>query len=104
MTHQPIRSVLLDLDNTMIDRAEAFARLFEHWYQILPTPNRPEDRVEFGSRLARRGNGDEPIPDICQDMLDEWPGSFASMAAAVEAHSDMMPKVVGIHPRTIGYG
>lgn len=41
MTEQPIKSVLFDLDNTLIDRAMAFAQLFEHWYQTLPAANRP---------------------------------------------------------------
>ena len=38
MTDQPITSVLFDLDNTLIDRSEAFRRLFGHWYDTLPTP------------------------------------------------------------------
>lgn len=100
MTHQPIKSVLFDLDNTLIDRATAFGRLFEHWYHALPAKNRPQDKAEFVSRMARRGYGNEPIPDIYQDMLYEWPGSFPSLAAATKAHFDMMPKVVSLHPRT----
>ena len=52
------------------------------------------------SRMARRGNGYEPIPDIYQDMLGGWPGSFSSLDAAVEAHSNMLPKVVALNPET----
>ena len=100
MTAHPIRSVLFDLDNTLIDRSEAFARLFEHWYQSLPSTGRPTDREEFVSRMGHRGKGYEPIPDIYEDMLDEWPDSFSSLDAAVEAHFDMMPKVVSLHPKT----
>ncbi len=100
MTHHLIKSVLFDLDNTLIDRVTAFGRLFEHWYHALPAVNRPQDKAEFVSRMARRGDGNEPIPDIYQDMLDEWPGSFPSLAAATKAHFDMMPKVVSLHPRT----
>lgn len=99
MIHKPIKSVLFDLDNTLIDRTEAFARLFEHWCRTLPTASRPANRVEFVTRMARRGNGYEPIPDIYQDMFDEWPGSFSSLDSAVEAHSEMMPRVVSLHPR-----
>ena len=100
MIDQPIKSILFDLDNTLIDRSEAFARLFEHWYETLPSTSRPTDREEFVSRLGRRGNGYEPIPDIYRDMLDECPGSFSSLDAAVEAHFNMMPKVVSLHPKT----
>lgn len=100
MTAHPIKSVLFDLDNTLINRSEAFARLFEHWYRMLPSTGRPTDREDFVSRFARRGNGYEPLPDIYRDMLDEWPSSFPSLDAAVESHSSMMPNVVAIHPET----
>ncbi len=100
MTAHPIKSILFDLDNTLINRSEAFARLFEHWYRTLPSTGRPPDREEFVSRFARRGNGYEPLPDIYRDMLDEWPDSFPSLDAAVESHSNMMPSVVAIHPET----
>ena len=100
MTTRPIKSVLFDLDNTLIDRSEAFQRLFEHWHQTLPSLDRPADREAFVSRMARRGNGYEPIPDIYQDVLDEWPGSFSSLDSAVETHFKTMPKVVALHPET----
>ena len=100
MTDQPIKSVLFDLDNTLIDRSEAFARLFEHWYRTLPSTGRPTDLEEFVSRMGRRGKGYEPIPDIYRDMLDEWPGSFSSLDVAVKSHFDMMPDVVGLDPKT----
>ena len=90
MAVRPIRSVLFDLDNTLIDRSEAFERLFNHWYRALPKAGRPADKKEFVSRMALRGNGYEPIADIYQDMLDE----------AEEAHFNMMPVVVGIHANT----
>ena len=50
--------------------------------------------------MERRGKGYEPIPDIYQDMLDEWPGSFSSLDVAVKSHFDMMPNVVGLSPKT----
>ncbi len=100
MTNKPIRFVLFDLDNTLLDRATAFGRVFEHWYHTLPAVNRPQDKAEFVSRMARRGHGNEPIPEIYQDMLDEWPGSFPSLATAAKAHFDLMPKAVSLHPKT----
>ena len=55
---------------------------------------------QFVSHMGCRGNGYEPIPNIYQDMLDEWPGSFSSLDAAVEAHFNLMPKVVALHTET----
>ncbi len=100
MTDRPITSILFDLDNTLIDRSEAFERLFGHWYDTLPTPDRPPDREEFVSRMARYGIGYAPIPEIYEEMLEVWLGSFSSLDAAVEAHFAMMPAVVGLHPDT----
>ncbi len=100
MTDQPIAAVLFDLDNTLIDRSDAFARLFGHWYDALPASRRPSDREEFVSRMARYGIGYAPIPEIYRDMLEVWLDSFPSLDAAVEAHFSAMPEMVGIDPRT----
>ena len=100
MTDQPIAAVLFDLDNTLIDRSEAFARLFGHWYDTLSAADRPPDRGQFVSRMARYGIGYAPVPDIYREMLKMWLGSFPSLDAAVEAHFDAMPEMVGIDPRT----
>ena len=50
--------------------------------------------------MARRADGYEPIPNIYRDMLDDWPGSFPSLEAAVDSHFDMMPSVVDLNPKT----
>ena len=100
MAVRSIGSVLFDLDNTLIDRSEAFQRLFDHWYRVLPQAGRPPDRQEFVSKMALRGNGYEPIADIYRDMLDEWPICFPGLDEAVEAHFNMMPRVVSAHPNT----
>ena len=100
MSPRPITAVLFDLDNTLIDRHEAFARLFGHWYDTLPAPERPPDREEFVSRMANYGIGYAPIPDIYREMLELWLGSFPSLDAAVEAHFSAMPDMVGLDPKT----
>ncbi len=100
MTDRPITAVLFDLDNTLIDRSEAFTRLFGHWYDTLPAPGRPPDREQFVSRMARYGIGYAPIPDIYREMLEMWLDSFPSLDAAVEAHFNAMPDMVGLHPKT----
>ena len=100
MAVRSIGSVLFDLDNTLIDRSEAFKRLFHHWYRVLPPAGRPADEEGFVSRMSLRGNGYEPISDIYRDMLHEWPVCFPGVDEAVEAHFNMMPRVVSIHPNT----
>ena len=50
--------------------------------------------------MARYGIGYAPIPEIYEEMLEVWLGSFSSLDAAVEAHFAMMPEVVGLHPNT----
>ena len=100
MSDQPITAVLFDLDNTLIDRSEAFRRLFGHWYDTLPAPDRPPDREAFVSRMARYGIGYAPIPEIYEEMLKVWLGSFPSLDVAAEAHFAMMPEMVGLHPNT----
>ncbi|MCY4653397.1 MAG: HAD family hydrolase [Dehalococcoidia bacterium] len=100
MSHASITAVLFDLDNTLIDRSEAFARLFGHWYDTLPTADRPSDREAFVSRMANYGIGYAPIPDIYSEMLEVWLGSFPSLDAAVEAHFRVMPEMVGLHPKS----
>ncbi len=100
MSQVAITAVLFDLDNTLIDRSEAFARLFGHWYDTLPTSDRPPDREAFVSRMARYGIGYAPIPEIYEEMLKVWLGSFPSLDAAVEAHFRAMPEMVGLHPNT----
>lgn len=100
MSQVPITAVLFDLDNTLIDRSEAFERLFGHWYDTLPSTGRPPDREAFVSRMANYGIGYAPIPDIYTEMLEVWLGSFSSLDAAVEAHFAAMPEMVGLDPKT----
>ena len=100
MSRIPITAVLFDLDNTLIDRYEAFERLFGHWYDTLPAPDRPADRGEFVALMARHGIGYAPLPEIYEEMLKMWMGSFPSLDAAVEAHSTAMPEMVGLDPKT----
>lgn len=100
MSQSPITAVLFDLDNTLIDRYEAFARLFGHWYDTLPAPDRPPDREEFVSRMANYGIGYAPRPEILTDMLNVWPGSFPNLDSALEVHSELMPEVVAIDTKT----
>ena len=99
MTLNPT-AVIFDLDNTLIDRSRAFARLFALWYDTLPKANRPSDRDAFMSHMVEYAVGYTPLPDIYRDMLDRWLGSFPSLDAALEAHRDAMPDVVDLDPRT----
>lgn len=97
---QSIEAVLFDLDNTLIDRTLAFRRLFEHWYDTLTAPARPDDRQAFVTRMAVYGNEFVAVSEIYEDMLDVWPGSFPSLDSAVDTHFMKMPDMVGMDSRT----
>ena len=96
----PIRSVLFDFDDTLVDTTEALVRLDRHWYKTLPRENRPATEEEFIARTL------EPLPepfslwDFYVRMLEIWPRSFASVEAALEAHSRAVPKAVSLVQRT----
>lgn len=100
MSRYPITAVLFDLDNTLVNRSEAFTRLFEHWYLTRPSQGRPVDREAFVERMAKHADSDRPLQDIYREMLEIWPGSFDSVDEAVRAHSILMPQMVQLDART----
>ena len=100
LSTNPIEAVIFDLDNTLVNRYEAFLRLFEHWYDTLPVGGRPADRDAFIVRMARHADYYEPLADIYLDMLRVWPGSISNVDETVEAHSNLMPEMVRLNSRT----
>ena len=99
-TPQPIRAVLFDFDDTLVDTTEALIRLDKHWYRTLPRQNRPATEEEFIGRML------EPLPepfslwDFYARMLEIWPGCFDSVESAIAAHSEVVPSAVSVDPRT----
>ena len=99
-TPQPIRAVLFDFDDTLVDTTEALIRLDKHWYGTLPRQNRPATEEEFIARML------EPLPepfslrDFYARMLEIWPGCFDSVESAIAAHSEVVPSAVSVDPRT----
>ncbi len=100
MSTNPIEAIIFDLDNTLVSRYEAFLRLFEHWYDTLPVGGRPADRDAFIGQMAKHADYYEPLADIYLDMLRVWPGSISNVDETVEAHSNLMPQMVRLDPRT----
>ena len=100
LTSRPIRSVLFDFDDTLVDTAAALVRLDRHWYQTLASENRPGTEEEFISRMF------EPLPDPFNPrdfyirMLEIWPGCFESIDAGMASHNALMPKMVRLGART----
>ena len=100
MITNPTEAVIFDLDNTLVNRYEAFVRLFEHWYDTLLVGGCHADRDTFVIRMAKHADYYEPLADIYLDMLKIWPGSISNVGEAVEAHSNLMPEMVKLNPRT----
>ena len=96
----PVRAVLFDFDDTLVDTTEALVRLDRYWYRTLPSENRPETEEEFiAGTLVSISEQYNPW-DFYARILEIWPGSFDSVEAAMEAHNREMPNAVSLDPRT----
>lgn len=96
----PIRAVLFDFDDTLVDTTEVLVRLDKHWYRTLPRENRPATEEEFIARMFEPHPLTLDLRDVYVRMLDTWPGCFDSVESAVSAHSEVVPGMVSIDPRT----
>ena len=47
-----IKSILFDLDDTLLDRSGGFVRMCRHWYRTLPADGRPSGEERFVARMA----------------------------------------------------
>ena len=96
----PIRAILFDFDDTLVDTLEAVERLNRHWYKTRPCLNRPASEDGFVAAML------EPLPepfnprDIYVRLLRIWPGCFDSVDEGVAAHREVMPRMVRLDSRT----
>ena len=98
---QPIRAVLFDFDDTLVDTTEVLTRLDRHWYRTLPRQNRPATEEEFIARMFEPTPEPFNLRDYYVRMLEEiWPGCFESVDAALEAHAEAVPNAVSLHQKT----
>ena len=99
LSSEPIRVVLFDLDDTLLDTLEAVVRLQCHWYSTRPCANRPASEEEFVAAML------EPLPepfnprDVYVRMLNIWPGCFDSVDEGIAAHQETMPRMVRLDSR-----
>ncbi len=96
----PIRAVLFDFDDTLVDTTEALIRLDKQWYGTLPRENRPATEEEFIARMFEPHPLTLDLRDVYVRMLDIWPGCFESVEVALKAHSEAEPEMVSLHSRT----
>ena len=96
----PIRAVLFDFDDTLVDTTEVLVRLDKHWYRTLPRENRPATEEEFIARMFEPHPLTLDLRDVYVRMLDIWSGCFDSVESAVSAHSEVVPGMVSMDPRT----
>ena len=97
-----LRAVLFDLDDTLLDRSGAYARLCRHWYRTLPREGRPPDEERFVSRMATWDQAGRAKHECYGSLLRLWPGCFADVEAAIAAHRRLLPEYVTLDPRTRG--
>jgi putative hydrolase of the HAD superfamily len=77
-----IEALLLDLDNTLVDRDAAFERAVSAWF---PAADLPALR-----RLDARGR--TPRADFCAQVVRRWPGRWEDGGALWE---DLRPAIAG---------
>lgn len=89
------RAVFFDLDDTLIDRAGAFARYVEHLFvrfpHAFPEPRRAEARAELHA-LDRRGASDRSA--FCRRVTETFPGLGMEPARLWEDMSGLLPAYV----------
>ena len=96
-----IRAVLFDLDDTLIDRTSAFARLSRYWFNSLPARGRPASEEDFvASMMTWDKDGYAPRPEVYRRMLESWPGCFSDLGTALAVHNATLPTMVSLHPST----
>lgn len=97
-----LEAVLFDLDDTLLDRAGAYARLCRHWYRTLPREGRPPDEDRFVARMAAWDQAGRAKHECYGSLLQLWPGCFADVGTAIAAHRRLLPEYVTLDPRTRG--
>ena len=95
-----LRAVLFDLDETLLDRAGAYARLCRHWYRTLPRAGRPPDEEGFVARMAAWDQAGRAKHECYGSLLQLWPGCFADVETAIAEHRRLLPELVTLDPRT----
>ena len=95
-----LRAVLFDLDDTLLDRSGAYARLCRHWYRTLPRAGRPPGEERFVARMAAWDQAGRAKHECYGSLLRLWPGCFADVEAAIAAHRRLLPEFVTVDPRT----
>ena len=95
-----LEAVLFDLDDTLLDRAGAYARLCRHWYRTLPRDGRPADEERFVARMAAWDQAGRAKHECYGSLLRLWPGCFADVPTAIAAHRRLLPEFVTLDPRT----
>ena len=98
---RPVRALLFDLDDTLIDRVDALTRLNRHWYRTLPSDHRPDCEDEFVARMLSQADRFSSPRQLYELMIKVWPGSFADPDTALESHNAAMPKMVRLADSTL---
>ena len=96
----PIRAVLFDFDDTLVDSREALRELGKHWYGTLPSDSRPASEDKFIDETVEAFSAQSSLLDYYVKILEIWPGCFENMEVALEAHGLAAPNAVSVVERT----
>ena len=99
--HDPVESVLFDLDNTLIDRTGAFRSFCVELYRSNDAIRRvstEDEAVSFMVELDQDGMCDRRR--LFEQVISKWPGSFKNEEEAVELYTRQYPTLISLAPRT----
>ena len=100
--HDPVESVLFDLDNTLIDRTGAFRSFCVELYRSNDAIRRvstEDEAVSFMVELDQDGMCDRH--QLFEQVISKWPGSFKDEEEAVEIYMSRYPSLASLAPSTL---
>lgn len=97
-----IKSVLFDLDNTLIDRDSGFRKFCSRLYRFSESINknsRESDVLGFMIGLDKAGMGDRH--GMFEEVISRWPGCFQNANDALQFYMNNYPGMLTISPETV---
>ena len=102
----PIRAVLLDLDNTLLDRdlgVDRFATELHRSRPLVRATHSEDEAVDFVRSLDTRpleGAGQRSRGDVLTDLMRQWPGLFRDLDEAMSYYLRTLPRLLVLEPVT----
>ena len=97
----PIKSILFDLDNTLIDRTGGFRRFCVDLYRSNSAINEvstQKEAIELMVELDQAGLNDRH--QLFDRIISRWPGAFRHTDDAVGFYMETYPRLLTLAPET----